>query len=41
MASRFSFLEQRIATKNPGIDFMYFNAGLCFRLGAGRGVARQ
>lgn len=31
--SDFHFSNGGIATRNPGIDFMYFNAGLCFRLG--------
>ena len=29
----FHFSNGGIATRNPGIDFMYLNAGLCYRLG--------
>lgn len=32
--SDFHFSNGGIATKNPGIDLMYINAGLCFRLGS-------
>ena len=31
--SDFHFSNGGIATRNPGIDFMYFNAGLVYRLG--------
>lgn len=39
--SDFHFSNGGIATRNPGIDFMYLNAGMCFRLGAARSGARQ
>jgi hypothetical protein len=32
--SDFHFSNGGIATRNPGIDFMYFNAGLIYRLGS-------
>lgn len=31
--SDFHFSNGNIARKNPGIDFMYFSAGLCYRFG--------
>lgn len=31
--SDFHFSNGNITARNPGIDFMYFNAGLCYRLG--------
>jgi hypothetical protein len=34
--SDFHMSNGGIATRNPGIDFMYFNAGLVYRLGGGR-----
>ncbi len=39
--SDFHMSNGGIATRNPGIDFMYFNAGLCFRLGSSRNSATR